>query len=234
MILSLLAIYLKRERKIPGGLARSVATTHLIDAIARKLDVELHETPVGFKYIGEYIKEGRIILGGEESAGLSIRGHVPEKDGILACLLIADELDTHAMNYKLLAHLRRTPKRPVAQTPNFLSSSEWEAHKLDLARLTAVPNETWQGLFNAYHNAQQLKSRIEIDGPEAPFPSHRIDDLRTHEAAATELASVLADAAERLRRVLIPGRRRMLPRQRPFGHASGTAASKTQDADERT
>jgi len=98
----------------------------------------------------------------------------------VACLLIADELNTHAMNYKLLADLRRTAKRPVAQTPNFLSSREWEAHKLDLARLTAVPNETWQGLFNAYHNAQQLRSRIEIDGPEAPFPSHRIDDLRTH------------------------------------------------------
>src|SRR5713226_9863019 len=55
VILSLLALYLKRERRIPGGLARSVATTHLMDAIARKLEIELHETPVGFKYIGELI-----------------------------------------------------------------------------------------------------------------------------------------------------------------------------------
>jgi phosphomannomutase len=47
-------------------------------------------SPVGFKYIGEYIKDGRIILGAEESAGLSIRGHVPEKDGVLACLLAAE------------------------------------------------------------------------------------------------------------------------------------------------
>jgi phosphoglucomutase len=67
-----------------------VATTHLVDAIARKLDVPLYETPVGFKYIGELILEDKIALGGEESAGLSIRDHVPEKDGILACLLVTE------------------------------------------------------------------------------------------------------------------------------------------------
>jgi len=48
------------------------------------------QTPVGFKYIGELIQQDKIALGGEESAGLSIRGHVPEKDGILACLLAAE------------------------------------------------------------------------------------------------------------------------------------------------
>jgi phosphoglucomutase len=90
VILALLAIYLKRYRNIPGGLARSVATTHLIDAIAKKLDVPLYETPVGFKYIGELILEGKIALGGEESAGMSMYKHLPEKDGILACLLVAE------------------------------------------------------------------------------------------------------------------------------------------------
>lgn len=89
-ILALLSIYLKRERQIPGGLARSVATTHLMDAIARKLDVPLYETPVGFKFIGELILEDKIALGGEESAGMSMYHHLPEKDGILACLLVAE------------------------------------------------------------------------------------------------------------------------------------------------
>ena len=89
-ILALLALYLKRYRNIPGGLARSVATTHLIDAIAKKLDVPLYETPVGFKYIGELILDGKIAMGGEESAGMSMYKHLPEKDGILACLLVAE------------------------------------------------------------------------------------------------------------------------------------------------
>ncbi|HEV7764944.1 MAG TPA: phosphoglucomutase/phosphomannomutase family protein [Thermoanaerobaculia bacterium] len=89
-ILGLLAVYLKRYRNIPGGLARTVATTHLIDAIARKFNVPLYETPVGFKYIGELILEDKIAFGGEESAGMSMYRHLPEKDGILACLLVAE------------------------------------------------------------------------------------------------------------------------------------------------
>jgi phosphoglucomutase len=93
-IIALLALYLKRHREFPGGLARSVATTHMIDAIARKLDVPLYETPVGFKYIGELILEDQIAIGGEESAGLSIFGHVPDKDGIIACLLVAEMVAT--------------------------------------------------------------------------------------------------------------------------------------------
>ncbi|MGZ8711038.1 MAG: phosphoglucomutase/phosphomannomutase family protein, partial [Thermoanaerobaculia bacterium] len=90
VILALLALYLKRERKIPGGLARTVATTHLIDAIARKLDIPCYETPVGFKFIGELILQDLVAMGGEESAGMSMYKHLPEKDGILACLLVAE------------------------------------------------------------------------------------------------------------------------------------------------
>src|ERR1051325_1570410 len=90
VVIALLALYLKRYRNIAGGLARSVATTHLIDAIAHKLGVQLYETPVGFKYIGELILEDKIALGGEESAGMSMYRHLPEKDGVLACLLVAE------------------------------------------------------------------------------------------------------------------------------------------------
>ncbi len=90
MIIAVLAVYLKRYREIPGGLARSVATTHLIDAIAKKLDIPSYETPVGFKYIGELILADKIAMGGEESAGMSMYRHLPEKDGVLACLLVAE------------------------------------------------------------------------------------------------------------------------------------------------
>jgi phosphoglucomutase len=88
--LALLFDYLVRDRGFEGGAARSVATTHLLDAVARDLGRAVHETPVGFKFIGDLIRKGQVALGGEESAGLSIRGHVPEKDGILACCLAAE------------------------------------------------------------------------------------------------------------------------------------------------
>ena len=90
MIIALLFDYLVRTRGWKGGVARSVATSHLIDRVADHHGREVFETPVGFKYIGEMIAQNKIVIGGEESAGLSIQGHVPEKDGILACLLTAE------------------------------------------------------------------------------------------------------------------------------------------------
>lgn len=89
-LIALLTDYLAESRGWKQGVARSVATSHLVDRVATNRGIELHETPVGFKYIGELINKDEIILGGEESAGLSIRGHYPEKDGILACLLAAE------------------------------------------------------------------------------------------------------------------------------------------------
>ncbi len=86
-IVALLADYLIESRGWTQGVARSVATSHLVDRVAKDRGIELFETPVGFKFIGELINEDKIVLGGEESAGLSIKGHYPEKDGILACLL---------------------------------------------------------------------------------------------------------------------------------------------------
>ena len=89
-LIALLFDYLVESRQWSGGAARSVATSHLVDRVAEARGLPLYETPVGFKYIGELINEEKIVIGGEESAGLSIKGHYPEKDGILACLLAAE------------------------------------------------------------------------------------------------------------------------------------------------
>ena len=90
LILALLADHLAGSRGFRQGLGRTYATTGLIDAVARHYEVPVHQTPVGFKYLGEYINEGRIFMAGEESAGMSMIGHLPEKDGILAGLLTAE------------------------------------------------------------------------------------------------------------------------------------------------
>jgi alpha-D-glucose phosphate-specific phosphoglucomutase len=89
-LIALLFDYLVESRNWSGGVARSVATSHLVDRVAEARGLPVYETPVGFKYIGELINEDKIVIGGEESAGLSIKGHYPEKDGILACLLAAE------------------------------------------------------------------------------------------------------------------------------------------------
>ncbi len=89
-VLALALDYLCRSRGWKGGAARSIATSHLVDAVAKKHGIEVYETGVGFKYIGDLLVQGKIIFGGEESAGLTIKDHVPEKDGIIACLLMAE------------------------------------------------------------------------------------------------------------------------------------------------
>ncbi|MDP9339178.1 MAG: phosphoglucomutase/phosphomannomutase family protein [Acidobacteriota bacterium] len=91
-ILALLYDYLVETRKWNLPCARSVATTQMMDAVAQVHGQKAYQTPVGFKYIGQLIREDKIAMGGEESAGLTMRGHVPEKDGILACLLVAEML----------------------------------------------------------------------------------------------------------------------------------------------
>ena len=93
-IIALLFDYLVETRGWRNGVAKSVATTNLINALAEHHKVPLYETPVGFKYIGELIIADKIAIGGEESAGLTIRGHVPEKDGVIAGLLIAEMVAT--------------------------------------------------------------------------------------------------------------------------------------------
>jgi len=93
-VLALALYHLKKNRGWTGAVVRTVPTSHQVDAVAQLLGVKVHETPVGFKYIGALMESEPIIVGGEESGGLSVKGHVPEKDGILACLLMAELVAT--------------------------------------------------------------------------------------------------------------------------------------------
>lgn len=90
MILSLILDYLVTVKGWKGGVARSVATTHMVDRIAREHGLSLYKTPVGFKFLADLFLQGKIIFGGEESACMAIQGHLPEKDGIFAGLLVME------------------------------------------------------------------------------------------------------------------------------------------------
>jgi phosphoglucomutase len=107
-VLALVLDYLCGTRGWKAGAARSIATSHLIDAVAKKHGIEVYETGVGFKYIGDLLVQGKIIFGGEESAGMTMKDHVPEKDGILACLLVAEMVASEKKTIKEL--LRRLYK----------------------------------------------------------------------------------------------------------------------------
>lgn len=90
-VLALSLWYLLERRGLKGaGVARTLATTHLLDRIAAANGLPVFETPVGFKHLGQQLLHADVLLAGEESGGMGIKGHVPEKDGILACFLLAE------------------------------------------------------------------------------------------------------------------------------------------------
>lgn len=103
-VIAILLKHLKQFKHFDGKLAKTVAGSRMLDIYAEKNGVEVVETPVGFKWVGKAMREHDIIIGGEESGGLSIKGHIPEKDGILANLLIAEAI---AYSGKTAAQLRK-------------------------------------------------------------------------------------------------------------------------------
>jgi phosphoglucomutase len=142
-ILALLCWDLLARKGRRGGIARSVATTHALDAIAARFKVTLFETPVGFKYIGEKLIEKQIIFGGEESAGLTVEGHVPEKDGILADLLVAEMTGAAGKTLEALSEDLRREIGPFFSTRLDLPVSPEEAAALKARR--AAPPESFAG-----------------------------------------------------------------------------------------
>ena len=134
-ILALLYDYLLRRKGEKGDAARSVATSHFVDAVAAHHGFKVRETPVGFKYIGEFIRDNQIVIGGEESAGLTVRGHVPDKDGILACLLVAEMVAVEGKSLNaLLADLYRRVGEFHTDRRNLRLSPELEAGYADRMR----------------------------------------------------------------------------------------------------
>lgn len=114
-VLALALEHLVVHRGYKGKVARSVMTSHFIDAVGKSHGCDTRETPVGFKYIGELLRTGQYVIGGEESGGLSIQGHVPDKDGLLACLLMVELM---AMEGKPLSAVRNRLFKKVGSFHN--------------------------------------------------------------------------------------------------------------------
>jgi len=125
-ILPMVLSHLVKTRQAKGLVVRSVMTSHFIDAVARSYNLNVKETPVGFKYIAEAMEAGGFLMGGEESGGLTIAGHVPEKDGILACLLMAEVRAVEKKPFRqILRELEKRVGRPyLSKRLNFHLSQD--------------------------------------------------------------------------------------------------------------
>ncbi|NND70954.1 MAG: phosphoglucomutase/phosphomannomutase family protein [Rhodothermales bacterium] len=90
LLLALLVKYLYQEKGLTGSIVKTASTTHMLDRMGEAYGLEVTTTPIGFKYIASRIVEDRVLVGGEESGGMAVMGHIPERDGIFIGLTIAE------------------------------------------------------------------------------------------------------------------------------------------------
>lgn len=96
-IMALALRYLVEKRGLTGSVVRTVSTTRMIDRLAARYGLSLHETPVGFNHIADWMMKEDVLIGGEESGGISFHGHIPEGDGVLMGLLVVEMVAAYGM-----------------------------------------------------------------------------------------------------------------------------------------
>ncbi|WP_448523295.1 phosphoglucomutase/phosphomannomutase family protein [Pseudothermotoga sp.] len=156
-VIALLAHHLYKNKNMKGPVARTVATSHAVDEVAKSFKEKVVETPVGFKFLASVLLNDKAVIAGEESGGLSIANHVPEKDGILACLLI---LEMIAREGKPLSQIRKHFREHYG---NFLNS------RVDFELSS---DEEKMKLFQKFENLEQYSKDLRITS------SDRVDGLR--------------------------------------------------------
>lgn len=200
-VIAVLLWHLVKTRGYKGLVARSVMTTHLIDRVAAHLGVEVVEKPVGFKYIGEVMvkensaypsKKGDFIIGGEESGGLTIRGHVPEKDGILACLLALEAVAVNRRPLKdTLAEIMSAVGAVYSDRLNFhLELRQMDSLRLRLAK---SPPKEIGGLT--------VKKTVTLDGHKFIFDDNSWMGIRLSGTEPVVRLYIEADKESKLRKL---------------------------------
>jgi phosphomannomutase len=101
-IFTVLLRHLYERKGLRGAVVKTVSTTRMIDLLAQKFGLELFETPIGFKHICETMLEYDVLMGGEESGGLGVKGHIPERDGILMALLLLEAMAMSGKGLRVL------------------------------------------------------------------------------------------------------------------------------------
>jgi phosphomannomutase len=138
-IFSILLKHLVEDLGLRGEVVKTFSTTQMIDKMARKYQLPVHLTPIGFKYICELMLTHDILIGGEESGGIGIKGHLPERDGILNSLLLAEVMAQKKMT---LGELVEDLSQEFG--PHFYGRVDLE---VELARAQQLVRQVAQGKF---------------------------------------------------------------------------------------
>jgi phosphomannomutase len=144
---ALLVNYMLGERKLSGPVVKSVTTTNMATLLAKHYGVDSYETPVGFKHIGPLMMEKDALIGGEESGGYGFRGHLPERDGVLAGLYLLD----------YVASTGKPPSELLKRV--FEITGEHYYERIDIA-LEPGSNERFKATLDAAHPVEIAGRRV--------------------------------------------------------------------------
>ncbi len=133
-IMSLLVEYLVHERGVRGSIVKTVSTTQMLNRLAARYQLPIHETPVGFNHISDLMLQEEVLIGGEESGGISVHGHIPEGDGLLIGLLLTEMV---ARQGKSLAQLLDELMAAPDVGPFFYARRDQPVQPFDKATLVA-------------------------------------------------------------------------------------------------
>ena len=159
-IFSILLQHLTEDLGLRGEVVKTFSTTQMIDKLAKKHNLPLHVTPIGFKYICEFMLTRDILIGGEESGGIGIKGHLPERDGILNSLLLAEVMAEKKMT---LGELVEGLSREFG--PHFYGRVDLE---VELAKAQRLVIEVAQGKFKKIAGLKVTKVE-DLDGAKMRF-----------------------------------------------------------------
>jgi phosphoglucomutase len=197
LIVSLVLNYLVTKKKWRGGVARSVATTHLVDRIARDYDLPLFRMPVGFKYIADLFLKNKIMFGAEESACMAIRDHLPEKDGIFAGLLVVEMMAAMGKSLtEMIADLFQKYGKRVGQQENIPLNPEREK-KLALLKQNPPVKLGKRKVLDS-HNIDGIKLNFSADDWLLLRPSGTEPLIRCYAEAGSqkEVGALMKDCLE--------------------------------------
>jgi alpha-D-glucose phosphate-specific phosphoglucomutase len=131
-IMALSLKYLVEKRGWTGAVVRTVSTTRMLDRLANRYGLKLYETPVGFNHIADYMMQEDVLIGGEESGGISFKGHIPEGDGAIMGLLLVE----------MIAHSGKTLDGLVEDLLAEVGPAHYERTDLRLSRPVAKAEMT--------------------------------------------------------------------------------------------
>jgi phosphomannomutase len=154
-VVPLILLHLVRERKMTGGVVRTFSQSVLLKRMAAALALKLYETPIGFKYVADLMLNDDILIGAEESGGIGVKGHIPERDGILNSLLFLEAIITAGKTPTEMLrelhrefgefHFGRTDLRVEVETGRELLERLKQSPPSNFAGLKVVSVETTDG-----------------------------------------------------------------------------------------